>query len=354
MIKLGILGTGVISLLHMRALEKLDNAMVVAICDIDKERLQQKAAEWNVPKQYTNYDNMLQDPEIDAVEILTPQHLHAEMAIAALKAGKHVSVQKPMSVTLEQAKEMVRAAGNSDRIARVYENFRFYPAISKAKALIDAGEIGEPLSLRCKLTNGYGGKGEFAHGKSGAWDRRDDLELSGGGAVTFDHGYHIYSLAFYFIDRVESVFAWIGQRRDENGYTWDSPAMISWKYRDKSRFGVWEQVWCDDLKVLSDYYAGEDRFEISGSRGLIWITKCTAQFWQMPPLVLFRDGKMISFHHLETDWQASFDRCTQNFIDSIAGKCRADIEFEEAFEIQKMTQAVQVSAAEKRVVNINS
>ncbi|MBD3386770.1 hypothetical protein GF407_17840 [candidate division KSB1 bacterium] len=352
MINVGFIGTGVISSLHARAYTKLDHAKLVAVCDTDVNRMRQKAAEWNVGKEYATYNDLLADKEIDAVEILTPQHLHAEMAVAAIRAGKHVSVQKPMSVTLAQGREMVEAAAKGKTLTRIYENYRFYPAIQRARELIDAGEIGEPLSIRCKLTNGYGGKGEFAHSKSEAWDRRDDIELSGGGAVTFDHGYHIYSLACYFIDTVESVFAWIGERRDADGYSWDSPAMISWKYGGKTRFGVWEQVWCEDLAILSDYYSGEDRIEISGSRGLLWITKCTSQFWQVPPLILFRDGQMTSFHHLETDWQASFDRCTRNFIDSILGKDKCEIDFPEAFEIQKMAQAVQLSAAEHRIVNL--
>jgi predicted dehydrogenase len=203
------------------------------------------------------------------------------------------------------------------------------------------------------LTNGYGGKGDFAHEKSETWDRRMEIDMSGGGAVTFDHGFHIFTLARDFIGEVESVFAWIGRKKDRNNYIWDSPAMISWRYKGKDKFGVWEQVWGDDFFIKTNYYAGEDRMEITGSRGIIWVTKCTAEFWDVPSLILYRDGKLTSFHDLETDWQASFDAATHNFIDSILGRAEPELTFEEGREIQRMTIAVKKSGNEGRVVSLD-
>jgi predicted dehydrogenase len=352
-ISVGIIGTGVISQLHLRAYKKIPEAKVIALCDVNKNVVQQKAKNWGIEKVYTDYVGLLNDSEIDAVEILTPQHWHKEMAIAAIKAGKYVSVQKPMAVTMAEVDEMVSASRESSKVTRVYENFRFYPAIRKAKELIDNGEIGEPLSIRFKLTNGYGGKGDFAHEKSETWNRRMEIDMSGGGAVTFDHGYHIFTLARDFIGEVESVFAWIGRKKDKSGYIWDSPAMISWRYRGKDKFGVWEQVWGDDLFIKTNYYAGEDRMEITGSRGIIWVTKCTAEFWDVPSLMLYRDGKLTSFHDLETDWQASFDAATKNFIDSILGKAEPELSFEEGREVQRMTVAVKKSGDEKKIVSLD-
>ncbi len=346
----GLIGTGVISELHARAYAAIPEARLVALCDLNRDLVQAKARSWGVDRVYTAIEDLLADSEVQAVEILTPEHRHKEMAIAALKAGKHVSVQKPMAVTLSEADEMVATAQTTPRIARLYENFRFYPAIRHAKELIEAGEIGEPLSIRFKLTNGIGGKGIFAHSKSETWDRRMDVTRGGGGAVTFDHGYHIYTLARFFMGEVDAVFAWIGKKQDANGYLWDSPAMISWKYHGQERFGVWEQVWGDNLWIKTNYYAGEDRIEITGDRGILWVTKCTAEFWEVPPLILYRDGKMTAFHDLETDWQASFTACTRNFIESILGERNPEIDFPEAREILKMALAVKRSADEGRMV----
>lgn len=126
--------------------------------------------------------------------------------------------------------------------------------------------------------------------------------------------------------------------------------MISWKYHGQERFGVWEQVWGDNLWIKTNYYAGEDRIEITGDRGILWVTKCTAEFWEVPPLILYRDGKMTAFHDLETDWQASFTACTRNFIESILGERNPEIDFPEAREILKMALAVKRSADEGRMV----
>jgi predicted dehydrogenase len=352
-LQVGIIGTGVISELHWRAYQQITEAKITALCDLNEATVQSKAKKWGVQKIYTDFNALLADPEIQAVEILTPQQFHKEITVAALKAGKHVSVQKPMAVTLAEANEMLVASKGISKVARVYENFRFYPAIRKAKELIDSGEIGEPLSIRFKLTNGYDGKGDFAHEKSETWDRRMEIDMSGGGAVTFDHGYHIYTLARFFMGEVDSVFAWIGRKKDRNGYIWDSPAMISWRYKGMDKFGVWEQVWGDDLLIKTNYYAGEDRMEITGSRGIIWVTKCTAEFWDVPPLILYRDGTLTSFHDLETDWQASFDAATQNFIDSILGKAEPTLSFAEGYEVQRMAITVKKSGDEGRIVTLN-
>lgn len=352
-VRVGLIGTGVIASLHARAYQEIADAQLSAICDCDQEQLQKRAAAWQVTKTYQNYHDLLDDPEIDAVEVLTPEKFHKEMAIAAIRAGKHVSVQKPMAADLQETREMQAVAEKSKTVARVYENFRFYPAIRRAKELIDAGEIGDPLSIRFKLTNGIGGKGEFAHKKSETWDRRMSMDKSGSGAVTFDHGWHLYSLARYFMGDIESVFAYIGRRKDENGYIWDSPAMITWQYAGQSRFGVWEQVWGDELVIKTNYYAGEDRMEITGSKGLIWVTKCTAEFWDIPSLILYRDGQIRSFHDLDTDWQASFTNCTKNFISSITGQAATELTFAESVQVQKIALAVRLSSSEQRLVKIS-
>ena len=109
-IKIGIIGTGVIAQLHVKAYKKMSEAKVAAICDLNESVVHTKSKAWGVNKFYTDYNALLADPNIDAVEILTPQQTHKEIAVAALKAGKHVSVQKPMAVTMAEADEMVLAA----------------------------------------------------------------------------------------------------------------------------------------------------------------------------------------------------------------------------------------------------
>ena len=116
-LQVGIIGTGVISELHWRAYQQITEAKVTALCDLNEATVQSKAKKWSVQKIYTDFNALLADPEIQTVEILTPQQFHKEITVAALKAGKHVSVQKPMAVTLAEANEMLVASKGISKVA---------------------------------------------------------------------------------------------------------------------------------------------------------------------------------------------------------------------------------------------
>lgn len=349
-INVGLIGLGRISDLHVLGYQREDRARLFAVCDIRRNVAEQRAQAWGAEKWYTDYRSLLEDKDVDAVEILTPHHLHAEMTVAALEAGKHVSVQKPMARNMSEVRAMVAAADKSECVFRVYENFRFYPAHLKAKELIDAGEIGEPVSVRFRLTGS--GKGTHWEVPSSAWRWRTNPELCGGGPLTFDHAYHIYSMAPYLVGPVEKVFAWISERVDEEGRHWDGPAMICWKHKGGEKYGVWDAVIAEDMLIHSRYYADEDRLEVTGSKGIIWVTRCTTGLFNAPPLIMYRDGQVTEFHDLETDWASSFVNCTRNFIDSICGECPPQIEGREAAEIMQFALAVQLSASQGREVRV--
>ena len=158
-IRVGIVGCGRISDLHALGYRGRDgdsHARISAVCDAKKGRARQKAREWGVApaKIYTDYLSLLADPEVDLVELLVPHHLHAEMTVAACQHGKHVSVQKPMALTAAEADRMVQAAERAGVTLRVFENFVFYEPHVRAKAMIDAGEIGEPQMIRLHVGTG--------------------------------------------------------------------------------------------------------------------------------------------------------------------------------------------------------
>ena len=96
-VRIGIIGVGTIGSVHATNYEKVENAEVVALCDILPDRLAEKAKTHNVAKTYADFNDLLADPEIDAVSVCTPNDMHAPIAIAALKAGKHVMLEKPMT-----------------------------------------------------------------------------------------------------------------------------------------------------------------------------------------------------------------------------------------------------------------
>lgn len=143
--RIGVAGLGRIGRVHAEIiLTRLENAELVAVADV-VESLARSVGEKYRVKWYTNFDAMLKDPEVDAVFITTPTNLHKEMIVKAAEAGKHVFTEKPITVTVEEAREAVRAAEKAGVKLMVGYMRRFDDAYSAAKARIARGEIGEPL-----------------------------------------------------------------------------------------------------------------------------------------------------------------------------------------------------------------
>jgi predicted dehydrogenase len=153
-LRIAFIGAGRIADLHALAYAGNPEARIYGVCDTDAEWASRRAEEWGAERTFSDYRDVLADPDVDGVEILTPHHLHEEMAVAALGAGKHVSLQKPMARTLAEADAITRAARASDHVFRVLENYRYYPPYVRAKEMLDSGEIGEPVTLRMKVIGG--------------------------------------------------------------------------------------------------------------------------------------------------------------------------------------------------------
>ena len=224
-IRVGFIGTGRISDLH--AIEYLNNphAQIVALCDADPALAEARATAWGLDdvRICDDYAELLALDQVDLVDILLPHHLHAEVALAAMAAGKAVSLQKPMTLTLDEADRLVEAAASSQARFRVFENFLFYPPIVKAKALIDEGAIGTPLTIRLKSNSGNREMAWKVPASAQAW--RQDRAMAGGGPCVFDDGHHKFAIAWYFMGAAEQVHAWIGQTEMPNGSMRDSPAI---------------------------------------------------------------------------------------------------------------------------------
>jgi predicted dehydrogenase len=142
-LKIGLIGTGGIAQVHMRALAKTEDIEVVAVCDIVEEKAIRTAEEFGVPNVFVDYHNILDMEEIEAVNICTWNQAHCGPTVDALHAGKHVLVEKPMAATLSDATEMTKAAHETGLVLMVGVQPRFGFARKTAKAIVDAGTIGD-------------------------------------------------------------------------------------------------------------------------------------------------------------------------------------------------------------------
>jgi len=348
-VHVGLIGCGRIASLQVIGWRDHPRAELTAICDIDEALLRRHQDEWQPKKAYRDYRQLLADSDVNAVEILLPHHLHREVAIAALQAGKHVSLQKPPAFTLRDLDDMYQAAKAAGRRLRVFENFMYYPPHVKARALVQDGAIGEPLSVRIKTAAGRFDDGWPVPATSQAW--RMNPQTCGGGPTCFDHGYHSYNMARFFVaEPVERVHAWIHVNRFGPDAFYDGPALISWKYKGVPKFGSWEVIASMGMRVRSKYYASDDRIEIHGTDGIIWINRCTGSLLDEPALVLYRDGETRAWHDIPSDWSESFRLGVHDFIDALIEGRQPPQDAGEAAATLRFAIAAHVSASEHREV----
>lgn len=154
-VKIGVIGCGKIAQVrHIPEYESNPDAELYGLFDMNQERMQELAEKHHC-KAYGSYEELLADPEIDAVSVCVANSAHAAISIAALRAGKHVLCEKPMAITLEECEAMVQAAEEAGKYLMIGQNQRLAKAHRKAKELIAQGAIGRVLTFR--TTFGHSG-----------------------------------------------------------------------------------------------------------------------------------------------------------------------------------------------------
>lgn len=193
-----VAGCGGISNCHTYALTQVPEVRLVATVDVDEKRALDFKQRFRAERHATELDGVLEDPAVDAVVITTANDMHAPLALKALAAGKHVLVQKPMALTLEEADRMIAAAEKAKRKLMVSFYEFFHPAFARAKLLVDQGVIGDVFLFKAIMA-WYGPNMD-------AW--RFDPKVSGGGILMDGHVHHIaYFLHLLGNPKVESVYS---------------------------------------------------------------------------------------------------------------------------------------------------
>jgi predicted dehydrogenase len=352
-IRVAIIGTGRISDLH--AIEYLQNpaSRIVALCDRDAALAAAKAKEWGLADVAieTDLDAVLARPDVDLVEILLPHHLHLGAALKAMDAGKIISLQKPMCVSLEEADQLVAAAEAYDRPVKIFENFIFYPPVLKARDLIDQGAIGTPLSIRIKSNPARSATAWDVPAAANAWRQKQDQ--SGGGPLVFDDGHHKFALAWHFMGEPDEVHAFIGDTEGPGGIRFDAQSQISFRFPG-NRIGNLEIVYSPEMELATKHYAQDDRVEITGTKGVIWINGGHGRLANVPPVVLYSDGKLTEFTDIPTGWEQSFVLSTRHYIDAIGTGAAPVLTPRQAREILRFALAAEESARIGRPVDLRN
>lgn len=194
--KVGIVGTG-IGRIHAGGYKKCEDVEIKTICDVDSERAEKFAAEFNVKNICNDYKELMADDEIDAVSICTPNALHAPIAMAAFEAGKHVICEKPISTNTADARQMVEAAKKSGKIFMMGFNNRFRGDTQLLKKCIENGDLGEIYYAKTGWLRRKGIPG------MGGWFTTK--AMSGGGPL-IDLGVHVLDLALWLMGNPKPVY----------------------------------------------------------------------------------------------------------------------------------------------------
>ena len=337
-IRLGVVGAGNIAELNVAGYLEHDRCDVVAVCDTDKDFAGAAAASWGASKVFTNIDDLLDDPGIDAVEILTPTHLHYEHVLAAVRSGKHVSCQKPLANTVDQAREMGAAAEAAGVTLRVSECFYHYPPLEKAKKLIADGAIGHPTNVRIRTVVGQTDSAFQAGLRADGYVWRLN-DMSPGGHL-FDDMVHKYAVALWLFNQdIVSVQA-VVRRRD----LFFEPCAAIFEYEDESLLGSMEVSYAPKMWMRSAYYGADEFVEVQGDEGFLWVTRCTGEMLDLPAVMVYRgdegEHSMTGYSEMDADWGTGFKRSSAHFIDSLLAGTAADMSAEQAAKVLQLCFAV--------------
>jgi predicted dehydrogenase len=188
-IKIGVIGLGgVAQLVHLPNLNKLPNVELSAVSEVNRNRLHIISDKFKIEQRYTNYQDLLEKSDVDAVIISTPTNLHKEIAIDCLQAGKDVLVEKPLARTYLEAKQVADIAKKTKRKLMVGMNLRFRPDSMLLRSMITASEIGDPFYVKCGWIR--------QQSSSEKWFTKK--EESGGGVI-IDLGIHLLDLVLWLL-----------------------------------------------------------------------------------------------------------------------------------------------------------
>ena len=266
-LKFAVIGLGWFGEMHCEALAGLPNVELFALCTRRPDRLKDVAQRFGVKHAYTDYRELLANPGVEAVSIVTMWDQHTVPTLAALQAGKHVFLEKPMASTVEDCDAIVEAANSAKGSFMVGHICRFNPRYAAAKTTIAEGKIGKLVSM-------------YARRNIPGWVTSDILNKIG--PIVGDGVHDTDLMLWYTGAKITSAYA---QTVDVRGRRYPDIGWTMYRF-DSGATGVLENVWCLPDKTA---FQIDERMEIIGTEGSIHIHEthpnfsiCDKTGWQSP------------------------------------------------------------------------
>ena len=349
MVKIGMVGTSWwADAMHLPALDSHPKAKTVAICGRNRENAQKMADIWHIPQVYTDYRDMIDKADLDAIVISTPNDSHYPITMAAFDAGLHVLCEKPIAMTYAQAREMAEVAEQKGLKTLVPFTYRFMPTARYLKELIDGGYLGTPYHLNMRYYSGYARKGDYI------W--RLDRKIAGAGVVG-DLGSHFMYLAEWFFGEIEAITCRLTHMAprpptDPQGNTYelvDDSCMLTVEFAS----GAVGMIHCTALCYEGTPFGQTHHMDFHGSDGTLYCftdwdkiqgIKGTRAGEGMPidmpiPEHIWGDARRDTVHNTYRDMFRSEDFMIRGFINGILDDSELAPNFHHGARIQRLISA---------------
>lgn len=374
---IGLVGYGGIGKVHILGYKSMSSYYdlgsskieLVGICTAHKETARKAQEQHQFKFSCTDYHKLLAEKDIQIIDCSAPNYLHHKIVIDAIEAGKHIYCEKPLAMNVQEAEDMVKRASASRVKCQIAFNYRFVPAIMRAKQLINDGKLGKILTFRAVyLHSGY-----IDPTRPMSWRLRKSQ--SGGGAL-FDLGSHVLDLVRYLIGECEAVLAhnytFIKKRPIERGSTQmeevdvDDLSILQLKLKngavgtvEASRVSTGS---IDELKIEIQGNKGAVRFNLMDPNWLYFYDATEKNeplggnrgFKQIETLQRYPDSALPTCSRASVGWQHFHIASQYNFIRSILEDSKPEPGFEDGLAVQKIMEAACCSSKEGRWIQLNS
>jgi predicted dehydrogenase len=247
-LNIGVIGLGEIGAVHCDALMQIPQAKLLAVADIDEARAKQIAGQTGA-QPYQDYKKLLARNDIDAVIIATPDHLHKEPCIAAARAGKHILVEKPLAMTLEDSNAILESVETANVKLMVGFTLRFFPQYQHAKTSIESGELGNVISLFARRTNLI----------------TQTHRLKGRTGVLFFLGIHDFDVLRWMVGAEAKEIYCVSAKHDQSAYDVEDETFTTIRF-ENGVIACAHIGWC----IPEGHPTGFDfKLDITGTKGLL-------------------------------------------------------------------------------------
>lgn len=330
--RIGVIGLGGIAqLVHLPILSKLDNVEICGIAEINKNRLKFIGEKFSIPNQYTNYLEMLEVQNPDAVIIATPTNTHSAIALDCIKSKKHILIEKPVARNLKEAKEIYSTAKKNNTIAMVGMNLRFRPDAMLLKSLINSGELGDLFYVKCGWLRKQSSEQKWFMNKN-----------QSGGGVTIDLGIVLLDLALWMLGDAKPLSVSVQKYNHQTKDVEDSAVGIVKLENDK--IITFEVSW-----VL---HSEDDSFNLTtyGTKGTAHLNPLRAYRRLETTIIDYTPAKTTNTTNL---YKKSYENELKHFIGAIRqNEPKIVSSAEEMLDRMKLLEAVYKSAETKKEIKV--